>query len=89
MELLYANSPERARGLAAICLSGPGPLRIVRLSAVPYVMTLIGAGEQRLVMLTPFLEGVSNFLASIVAGNGGALIGKRPELIALARKLLV
>jgi O-antigen/teichoic acid export membrane protein len=41
---------------------------VLRLSAVPYVMTLIGAGEQRLVTVTPFLEGVSNLLASIVAG---------------------
>jgi len=41
---------------------------VIRLSAVPYVMALIGAGEQRLVTVTPFLEGVCNLLASIVAG---------------------
>jgi O-antigen/teichoic acid export membrane protein len=48
---------------------------IIRLSAVPYVMTLIGAGEQRLVTLTPLLEGVSNFAASIVAGYMFGAIG--------------
>jgi O-antigen/teichoic acid export membrane protein len=41
---------------------------MIRLSAVPYVMTLIGAGEHRLVTVTPLLEGVSNLLASVVAG---------------------
>jgi O-antigen/teichoic acid export membrane protein len=41
---------------------------VIRLSAVPYVMALIGAGEQRLVTVTPLLEGVCNLVASIVAG---------------------
>jgi len=41
---------------------------IIRLSAVPYVMTLIGTGQQRLVTITPLLEGVSNLLVSLIAG---------------------
>jgi O-antigen/teichoic acid export membrane protein len=41
---------------------------IIRLSAVPYVMGLIGVGQQRLVTVTPILEGVFNLLASIIAG---------------------
>jgi len=41
---------------------------VVRLSAVPYSVTLIGTGQQRLVILTPILEGVSNLLISVVAG---------------------
>ncbi len=41
---------------------------IIRLSAIPYVMTLIGTGQQRLVIITPLLEGFSNLLVSIVAG---------------------
>jgi O-antigen/teichoic acid export membrane protein len=41
---------------------------IVRLSATPYVMTLIGAGQQRLITLTPLLEGFSNLFVSFVAG---------------------
>ena len=45
---------------------------IIRLSAVPYAMTLIGTGQQRLVTITPILEAVSNLIASIV---GGILFG--------------
>jgi O-antigen/teichoic acid export membrane protein len=41
---------------------------IIRLSAVPYVMTLIGTGQQRLVLVTPLLEGFSNLLGSIIGG---------------------
>jgi O-antigen/teichoic acid export membrane protein len=41
---------------------------IIRLSATPYVVTLIGAGQQRLVVFTPIVEGLSNLLMSIVAG---------------------
>lgn len=48
---------------------------VIRLSAVPYVMALIGAGEQRLVTVTPFLEGVSNLLASVVAGYMFGAVG--------------
>lgn len=42
---------------------------VVRLSATPYAMTLIGTGQQRLVTFTPILEGLSNLLASFVAGH--------------------
>jgi O-antigen/teichoic acid export membrane protein len=41
---------------------------MIRLSAVPYVMTLIGTGQQRLVIITPLLEGVSNLIVSVIAG---------------------
>jgi O-antigen/teichoic acid export membrane protein len=41
---------------------------IIRLSAIPYAMTLIGTGQQRLVIITPLLEGVSNLVASVVCG---------------------
>jgi O-antigen/teichoic acid export membrane protein len=41
---------------------------MVRLSAVPYVATLIGTGQQRLVILTPLLEGATNLSISVVAG---------------------
>jgi O-antigen/teichoic acid export membrane protein len=41
---------------------------IIRLSAVPYVMTLIGTGQQRLVTITPLLEGVSNLIVSVIGG---------------------
>lgn len=48
---------------------------VFRLSAVPYVMTLIGAGEQRLVTVTPLLEGFSNLFVSIVAGYMFGAVG--------------
>lgn len=41
---------------------------IVRLSAVPYAMLLIGTGQQRLVTISPIAEGVSNLLVSVVVG---------------------
>jgi len=48
---------------------------IIRLSAVPYVMTLIGTGQHRLVTVTPLLEGVSNLAVSVVAGHFLGAIG--------------
>jgi O-antigen/teichoic acid export membrane protein len=41
---------------------------IIRLSATPFSMTLVGTGQQRLAIVTALLEGFSNLLASIVAG---------------------
>jgi O-antigen/teichoic acid export membrane protein len=41
---------------------------IIRLSALPYAMLLIGTGQQRLVTISPLIEGGSNLLVSIVAG---------------------
>jgi O-antigen/teichoic acid export membrane protein len=48
---------------------------IIRLSAIPYVMTLIGTGQQRLVTITPVLEGVSNVIASVIGGFFFGAIG--------------
>ncbi|MCU1297264.1 MAG: rane protein involved in the export of O-antigen and teichoic acid [Acidobacteriaceae bacterium] len=42
---------------------------IIRMSALPYAMLLIGTGQQRLVIVTPLLEGCSNLFISIVAGT--------------------
>jgi O-antigen/teichoic acid export membrane protein len=41
---------------------------IIRLSATPYAMTLVGTGQQRLAIVTVLLEGFSNLLASVVGG---------------------
>jgi len=41
---------------------------MIRLSAVPYIMALLGTGQQRLVTITPLMEGFSNLTVSIVAG---------------------
>jgi O-antigen/teichoic acid export membrane protein len=45
---------------------------IIRLSAIPYAVLLVGVGQQRLVTVSPLVEGFSNLLVSAVAG---ALIG--------------
>jgi O-antigen/teichoic acid export membrane protein len=41
---------------------------IVRLSMTPYVMGLVGTGQQKLVIVTPLLEGFSNLVVSVIAG---------------------
>jgi O-antigen/teichoic acid export membrane protein len=41
---------------------------MLRLSSIPYAMSLIGTGQQRLVIITPLIEGFSNLLASVVGG---------------------
>ena len=48
---------------------------IIRLAPVPYIMALIGTGEQRLVTITPLLEGISNLLVSIIAGYAFGAFG--------------
>jgi len=48
---------------------------MIRLSSVPYVMTLVGTGQQRLVTVTPILEGVTNLLVSVVAGSFFGALG--------------
>ncbi len=45
---------------------------VIRLSAVPYAMLLIGTGQQRLVTVSPLIEGFSNLIVSVIAG---ALMG--------------
>ena len=41
---------------------------IIRLSAVPYTVLLMGTGQQRLAIISPLIEGFSNLFISIVAG---------------------
>jgi O-antigen/teichoic acid export membrane protein len=48
---------------------------IIRLSAVPYVMTLLGTGQQRFVTVTPMIEGVCNLLTSMIVGYFLGAIG--------------
>ncbi len=48
---------------------------MIRLSALPYVMTLIGTGQQRLVTVTPLLEGVTNLGVSVLAAYFWGAIG--------------
>ena len=48
---------------------------IIRLSAVPYAMLLIGTGQQRLVTVSPLIEGFSNLAVSVAAGLVFGAIG--------------
>jgi O-antigen/teichoic acid export membrane protein len=41
---------------------------IVRLCATPYVVAMIGTGEQRRIILVPLLEGATNLVISLFAG---------------------
>ena len=41
---------------------------IVRLCVTPYAIAMIGAGEQRHIILVPLLEGATNLVASLIAG---------------------
>ncbi len=41
---------------------------IVRLSSLPYSLLLIGTGQQKLVTVSPIIEGISNLAVSITCG---------------------
>jgi O-antigen/teichoic acid export membrane protein len=48
---------------------------IIRLFMTPYAVTLIGTGQQRLVILAPVMEGVTNLIASVALGHLLGAIG--------------
>jgi O-antigen/teichoic acid export membrane protein len=48
---------------------------MVRLSATPYAITLVGTGQQRLAVVTALLEASSNLLVSIIAGYVFGAVG--------------
>jgi O-antigen/teichoic acid export membrane protein len=48
---------------------------MVRLVGAPYSVVLIGAGQQRLVTISPLFEGFSNLAASIILGMKFGAIG--------------
>jgi O-antigen/teichoic acid export membrane protein len=48
---------------------------IVRLSGLPYATIVIGVGQQRLIILSPIVEGISNFLMSVVLASSIGGIG--------------
>lgn len=52
----------QAYGLLCVLVLG----NVIRYSATPYAMLLVGCGRQRQVLLTPFAEGVINFVTSLV-----------------------
>lgn len=48
---------------------------MVRLIGVPYSSILVGTGQQKLVIVSPVLEGITNLLASIILGLKFGAIG--------------
>lgn len=48
---------------------------MARLTCVPYASILIGTGQQRLVIVSPLMEGVSNLVASVLLGIKYGAIG--------------
>jgi O-antigen/teichoic acid export membrane protein len=48
---------------------------LVRLIGTPYATILIGTGQQRLVLISPLMEGVSNLVASVLLGLKYGAIG--------------
>jgi O-antigen/teichoic acid export membrane protein len=48
---------------------------VLRLSATPYIVTLVGTGQQRLVLVTPILEGLTNLTVSLIAGHYWGAVG--------------
>lgn len=49
--------------------------QIIRLSATPYAVLLMGTGQQRLVILTPLIEGAINLISSVLLGMRLGAIG--------------
>ena len=41
---------------------------IVRICVSPYIIAMIGTGEQRRIIMVPILEGVANLISSLIAG---------------------
>jgi O-antigen/teichoic acid export membrane protein len=48
---------------------------MIRLLGLPYASILVGTGQQRLILLSPLIEGISNLVASIVLGFKFGAIG--------------
>jgi O-antigen/teichoic acid export membrane protein len=48
---------------------------LIRFSAYPYAIILIGTGQQQKVIITPMLEGISNFISSISLSSAFGGIG--------------
>ncbi len=48
---------------------------MVRLTGTPYASILIGTGQQRLVIISPLMEGLTNLIASILLGLRYGAIG--------------
>jgi O-antigen/teichoic acid export membrane protein len=66
-----SNYALHAQALLQVLLAA----QIVRLSATPYAVLLIGTGQQRLVIWTPLIEGATNLISSLLLGSRFGAIG--------------
>jgi O-antigen/teichoic acid export membrane protein len=48
---------------------------MVRIIGVPYAVTIIATGQQRITMVSPLTEGICNFVASLILGSMLGAIG--------------
>ena len=48
---------------------------IIRMTVTPYVLAMIGSGEQRRVILTPLMEGVTNLIFSVFLARSFGAVG--------------
>jgi O-antigen/teichoic acid export membrane protein len=60
---------------AAILLQILVAANIIRMTMTPYVLAMIGSGEQRRVILTPLMEGLTNLIFSVVLARSFGAIG--------------
>ncbi|HEX5235538.1 MAG TPA: oligosaccharide flippase family protein [Silvibacterium sp.] len=72
--LRFWVGPEYAQH-AALLLEVLVTANILRVSATPYALAMIGSGEQRRVILIPLLEGVTNLISSVILGRYFGALG--------------
>lgn len=48
---------------------------VIRICVTPYVLAMIGSGEQRRVILTPLLEGITNLIFSVLLAHYFGALG--------------
>jgi O-antigen/teichoic acid export membrane protein len=68
---------EQYRGNTILFLNVLLIANVIKLSAYPYAVILIGAGQQQKVLITPIIEGLINLIASILLASlfGGIGVG--------------
>ncbi|MGO4213588.1 polysaccharide biosynthesis C-terminal domain-containing protein, partial [Terriglobus sp. YAF25] len=70
---VWLDAQYAAKG--AILLQVLVAANIIRMTVTPYVLAMIGSGDQRRVILTPLLEGVSNLIFSVLLARSFGAIG--------------
>jgi O-antigen/teichoic acid export membrane protein len=66
---------EQYQGSTALFLKMLLAANLIRLSAYPYSIILIGTGQQQKVIITPIIEGLTNFVSSVSLASSLGGIG--------------